>query len=80
MALTRDALLAFFVADLAIETEDLADETPLYSAGIIDSFMLLSLIAFLEKQGGYTVDTADITLDNFDTIERILAYAKRMSG
>jgi acyl carrier protein len=79
VALTRDALLAFFVADLAIETEDLADETPLYSAGIIDSFMLLSLISFLEK-GGYTVDTADITLDNFDTIERILAYAKRMSG
>ncbi len=78
--MTRDGLVGFFAADLAIETEDLTDSTPLYSAGIIDSFMLLSLIGFLEKQGGYQVDTADITLDNFDTIERILAYANRANG
>jgi acyl carrier protein len=80
MALTRDELTRFFAKDLAIETDDLSDETPLYSAGIIDSFMLLSLIAFLEKRGGGKVDTADITLDNFDTIERILAYANGMQG
>ena len=75
MALTRDELVTFFDAELALETDDLADATPLYSAGILDSFMLLSLIAFLEKRSGAAVPTADITLDNFDSIERILAYA-----
>ena len=80
MSVTRDELVAFFANDLALETDELEDQTPLYSAGILDSFMLLSLLSFLEKKNGREVPTADITLDNFDNIERILAYANAGPG
>lgn len=78
MSLTEDKLLAYLRetgdADTAI-----ARDTPLFSTGAIDSVGMMSLIAFVERETGLNVRAEDVTLDNFDTAERILRFADTRS-
>lgn len=48
----------------------------LFSDGTIDSVGMIDLIAYLEQEAGIEVGQADVTLENFDSIERILAYVR----
>ncbi|WP_020654858.1 phosphopantetheine-binding protein [Massilia niastensis] len=59
---------------------ELVSTAPLFSAGIIDSMSLIELIAFTEKRFDIRVPAEDITLDNWDSLERILAYIARKRG
>lgn len=53
-------------------------DTTLFSKGIIDSFGVLELIAFLEDTFGVTIDPAWHLLDEFDTIGKIVALVGRL--
>ncbi len=53
-----------------------SETTALFSDGTIDSVGMIDLIAFIEQETGIEVGQADVTLDNFDSIERILAYVR----
>jgi len=75
MALTRDSLTRFLVDKQGIAANDLADETTLFTSGLLDSFTMVDLIQFIETEGELRMDAADVTLDNLDSVERILAYA-----
>ena len=50
---------------------------PLFSSGIVDSFTPITLMTFLESQCGFRIGPMEVTLDNFDSIERILRFAER---
>jgi acyl carrier protein len=78
MAVTRDTLRGFLKKDLRLNVDEIEDSTLIFSAGIADSFMLMSVLSFLEKQQGTHVDFADVTLENLDSIERILAFAEKL--
>jgi acyl carrier protein len=54
--------------------DSLNTETALFSDGAIDSVGLIALINFVEQVSGIEVGPADVTLENFDTISRILTY------
>ncbi len=77
MAVTAKNLLEFLEHELVIDTTDVREETLLFSTGIVDSFGVISLITYLEVEGGIRIDPADINLDNMDSIERILHYLSR---
>lgn len=47
------------------------DETPLFSSGIVDSFGVLQLIAFLEEAFHVDIDTSRRELTEFDTVRKI---------
>ena len=71
----EDAILRF-VRDqfkAAIGTAAIGPATPLFSRGIIDSFGVLELIAFLEDTFGVEIDPARHELVDFDTAEKIAA-------
>jgi acyl carrier protein len=55
----------------------LDSQTPLFSSGVVDSFGVLELIAFLEDTFGITIDTTQHDLLEFDTIERIERLVSR---
>jgi acyl carrier protein len=80
MAVTEDELLAFLEEELAIDRADIAPGALLFSSGLIDSFSLVSLLSFLETHGGFSVDPEDVTLENFDSLDRILAYLARQAA
>ncbi len=79
MALTREMLLGFIAGDLDVE-DAVDDATLLFSTSLIDSFQMMSLIEFIEKNGGFRVPPTDVILENLDSVARILAYAARRSA
>jgi len=46
--------------------------TPLFAGGLIDSIRILELIAYTEDAIGCVIPDAQIRMDNFRTIERIV--------
>ncbi|SDI76660.1 acyl carrier protein [Aliiruegeria lutimaris] len=59
-----------------IDDEDVAldAQTALFSDGLIDSFAMAGLIEFLEEETGKTIAQSDVVLENFDSIEKIVAF------
>lgn len=49
-----------------------SDDQDLIADGIIDSFGLLGLIAFLEDEFSIRIDASDIDPANFNTISKII--------
>jgi len=52
----------------------MSEDSPLFSSGIIDSFSLVSLMAFIEDKGNLRINPSEVTIDNLDSIERILKF------
>lgn len=77
MQLTADHILDALKRELGLNTDGIDASTPLFSGGTIDSFSLVSLLLLVETQAGITVRPMDVTLENFDTIDRMLAYVGR---
>ena len=57
--------------------ENLKDDTPLLSSGILDSLAALGLISFIEKQYGVELDVYDTSIEQFDRIEDIARAVDR---
>jgi acyl carrier protein len=51
-------------------------DQPLFSSGVIDSFGVLELIAFVEEAFHITIDPARHDLIEFDTINKIAALVE----
>jgi acyl carrier protein len=79
MELTAKDIVRYMSDDLAIE-DPIDAQTPLFSSSMLDSFQMMSVVEFIEKRCGFRVGADDITLENFDTVERMLAYASGRVG
>jgi len=72
--MTRDDLLSFLGDRLGVDLAAIDDQTSLFSGGVLDSFSLVDLILFLEGATGRRIPAADVRLDHFDSIARILDF------
>lgn len=77
MALAREKLVAWILEHAPLDAAQLGDDAPLFSSSLIDSFVMVDLLLFLEQETGRSVPTGDVNLENLDTIGRILAYCAR---
>jgi acyl carrier protein len=58
--------------------ENLRDDTPLLTSGILDSLAALGLVSFLEKEYGIELDVYDTSIEHFDRIQDIaVSVAKK---
>ena len=57
--------------------DNLRDDTPLRSSGILDSLATIGLVNFLEKQYGIEIDAHETDIDTFDQIQDIAALVAR---
>ena len=73
MAVTREALLTFLSKKTRADLSKIDDKTELFSTGLIDSFVMVDLMMWLEKQTGARVVPDDI--ESLDSVGGILAYA-----
>jgi acyl carrier protein len=80
LTLTSDTILEFLGDELGVETGDIAPDTPLFSTGIIDSFGLVTLMTYIEGQCKIRIKPADVNLDNFDSLQRIVAFVHRSAA
>lgn len=74
MSSTAERLRQFIVEEFldADSAEELEQDTPLISTGILDSVATLKLITFLEEQFGIRIEPAEADEDNLDTIASIV--------
>lgn len=52
----------------------LEGDTPLFSGGLLDSLSVLELVTLVERHLGKPVPPEEITLENFDTLNRIETF------
>ena len=71
----QETIAAFLVARFraAIRGGRIGFDEPLISSGIVDSFGVLEVIAFLEDTFGVTIDPTRHELTEFETVNRIAA-------
>lgn len=74
MSLTRETLLDYLTSELSLDASSVDDATLLFSSSILDSFNMVELTAFIERSEGLRFSTSDFSLDNLDSVERILGF------
>ncbi len=52
--------------------EEIDDNTPLMSSGLIDSLSIVSLVAFIDKKYGIKIPDEKGTVENFETVTKII--------
>jgi acyl carrier protein len=80
MALSKEVLLEFVTTNLGIDRAEVAEETPLFSSGLIDSKSMVDLILYIEREAEVSFEADDITLEHLDTINRILRFVDSRNG
>jgi acyl carrier protein len=60
--------------------ENLRDDTPLQTSGILDSLATMGVITFLEKRFRIELDVYDTAVERFDRIDDIAASVLRKQG
>jgi methoxymalonate biosynthesis acyl carrier protein len=60
--------------------ENLRDDMPLQSSGILDSLAALELVAFLQRECGIELDVYDTAVERFDSIDDMVQCIERKSG
>ena len=78
----REVLRQFIIENFLYGDEriPLKDDDSFSNKGIIDSTGVLELVAFLEAQFGVTVEDAEMVPDNFDSLDKLVAYLERKKG
>lgn len=72
MPLSDDSLFEYLATRMGVSGIDRT--TLLFSTGLLDSFSMIDLIMFIEQQSGTRIEPMDVSLDNLDSVERIMAY------
>ena len=76
---TEETVTAFLKTrfHMSLPAAELSPDAPLFSSGIVDSFGVLELIAFLEDTFHISIDTARHELAEFDSVNRIVGLVER---
>jgi len=59
--------------------EEIDENTPLISSGIVDSFSMVSLKTFLEKKFEIKIPDEKATTETFDTVNNIINLLKEFN-
>ncbi len=67
-----------FISEITfIDKATIADDTMLFEEGIFDSMGLLSLITFLDEELGVKTEDSDLSEENFQSVNSIVAFLER---
>lgn len=76
----QEKLLAFINAEVSVSPDPIAAETDLLLTGAVDSLGVVRVTQWLEDELGFEVDPVEVTLDNFQTVDKMVAYAESKLG
>lgn len=63
-----------------LRKRDLKPETPLLSAGLLDSFAIVTLVAALDAAFAVDIDVEQVEIEEFETASSIAALCARAAG
>lgn len=77
MSTVASQLHEFIADETGISADEFGTDTQLFSGGYIDSFTMTAVIAFIEETFDVEIPQSAITLENFDTIDSMVAFIAR---
>jgi acyl carrier protein len=77
-AAVRDLILTEFLPGES--PENLTDDMPLRTSGVIDSLAVLRLTAFLEERCRIRIEAHETGVEHFDSVDDIVRFAERKQG
>ncbi len=72
----EERLLKFVNSEVSLIADPIDAGTDLLLTGAVDSLGVMSITGWIEDELGIEVDATEITLDNFQTVERTLRYCE----
>ena len=72
-----------FIADNLLFSSNgfhLSDDASFLENGVVDSLGIMELVMYVEEQFGVQVLDEDVTPDNFDSVNRLVAYVASKNG
>lgn len=76
----RTELRTFIAGNFLYSDDPVADDASLLESGLIDSTGAMELISHVEALLGVTFDDDQLVAANFDSVDRIVAFASRVTG
>ena len=74
----RDAVRAFIARAVGLPPCD--DDTNLFEAGYVNSLFAVQLVTYLERTFGLTVESDDLDMANFTSLNATAAFVARKLG
>jgi methoxymalonate biosynthesis acyl carrier protein len=59
---------------------ELTDDEDIFASGFVNSMFAMQLVQFVETTFGITVESEDLEIDNFRTLDAIAALVERKQG
>jgi len=72
----EERLLKFVNAEVSLVSDPIETDTDLLLTGAVDSLGVMTITGWIEDELDVEVDATEITLDNFQTVERTLRYCR----
>jgi methoxymalonate biosynthesis acyl carrier protein len=60
-----------------VKGHDLADGDDIFATGFVNSMFAMQLVQFVETTFGFTVESDDMEIDNFRSVDAIAALVER---
>ncbi len=73
----QEHLLEFITSNFVVERQAIDLNKSMIDAGIIDSFGLIEITAYLKRTHGITVEERDMVRENFGSVQRIVDFVQR---
>lgn len=80
MTSMTQALANFIQDEVVLEPIAVEAETDLLLTGAVDSLGVIRITHWMEETAGVSVDPADVTLENFQTVSKMAAYLESRTG
>lgn len=72
-------LLAFINDEVRLnQSVEVVGDTDLLLTGLVDSVGVIEIVGWIEDEFAIDVDPLDIVIDNFQTVDRMLALVDRL--
>ena len=75
MSELSERLIGYIQDDLLDPGTDLDAGTELLLSGMVDSLGVIQIVDFLEGEIGREIDPADVVLENFQSVDAMVAFA-----
>ncbi len=64
----------------AFKGHALRDDEDIFATGYVNSMFAMQMVQFVETEFGFTVESEDLDLDNFRSVDAISAFVARKQG
>lgn len=81
IAILQIEQLRNFISEITFtDIEKIKEDTLIFEEGIFDSLGFLSLISFLDEKFGVEVENDELSEENFESINAIVAFIAKKKG